>query len=93
MDGVAIDWLARNIYWTDTGTNRIEVSRLDGSARRVLVSGGGLDQHGSWLSALTYLAPSLSGEPADPDYVARIAGPARAYGFPDWYIQRIESFK
>lgn len=44
VDGVAIDWLARNIYWTDTGTNRIEVSRLDGSARRVLVSGGGLDQ-------------------------------------------------
>ena len=48
---------------------------------------------GYWLPALTYLAPSLSGEPADPDYVARIAGPARAYGFPDWYIQRIESFK
>ena len=25
------------MYWTDTGTNRIEVSRLNGSARRVLI--------------------------------------------------------
>ena len=36
-DGIAVDWVARNLYWTDTGTNRIEVSRLNGSARRVLI--------------------------------------------------------
>ena len=42
-DGIAVDWIARNLYWTDTGSNRIEVSRLDGSARKVLVSDG-LDQ-------------------------------------------------
>lgn len=35
-DGVAIDWVARNIYWTDTGTDRIEVSRLSGKHRRVI---------------------------------------------------------
>ncbi|XP_037825188.1 low-density lipoprotein receptor-related protein 6 [Lucilia sericata] len=36
-DGLAVDWLARNLYWTDTVTDRIEVMRLDGSARKVLV--------------------------------------------------------
>lgn len=37
-DGLAIDWLARNLYWTNTGMDRIEVSRLDGSSRRVIVN-------------------------------------------------------
>jgi len=36
-DGVAIDWVARNIYWTDTGTDRIEVARLNGKHRRVII--------------------------------------------------------
>lgn len=25
-DGIAVDWVARNLYWTDTGTDRIEVN-------------------------------------------------------------------
>lgn len=37
-DGVAIDWVSRNIFWTDTGTDRIEVARLDGSSRRVIIA-------------------------------------------------------
>uniref|UniRef100_A0A3B1J6C8 Low density lipoprotein receptor-related protein 4 n=1 Tax=Astyanax mexicanus TaxID=7994 RepID=A0A3B1J6C8_ASTMX len=37
-DGLAVDWVARNMYWTDTGRNTIEVARLDGSARKVLVN-------------------------------------------------------
>ena len=37
-DGVAVDWIAKNLYWTDTGTDRIEVSRLNGSSRKVLLS-------------------------------------------------------
>jgi len=37
-DGIAVDWVARNLYWTDTGTDRIEVARLNGSSRRVLIS-------------------------------------------------------
>ena len=36
--GVAVDWVARNLYWTDTGTDTIEVSRLNGSSRKVLIS-------------------------------------------------------
>lgn len=36
-DGLAVDWQARNIFWTDTGTNRIEVARLDGSHRLPII--------------------------------------------------------
>lgn len=35
-DGLAIDWAARNLYWTDTGTDRIEVARLNGKNRKVI---------------------------------------------------------
>ncbi|KAK1335726.1 hypothetical protein QTO34_003519, partial [Cnephaeus nilssonii] len=35
---LAVDWVARNLYWTDTGRNTIEASRLDGSCRKVLVN-------------------------------------------------------
>ncbi len=48
---------------------------------------------GQWLPALTYISPSLGGESPSHDYVDRIAGPARAYGFPSWYVDRLESFK
>jgi len=34
-DGVAVDWVAHNLYWTDTGTDRIEVARLTGAFRKV----------------------------------------------------------
>ena len=42
-DGLAIDWVGRNIYWTDTKSDRIEVAKLDGSARKLLIHQG-LDQ-------------------------------------------------
>ena len=35
-DGLACDWLGRKLYWTDSESNRIEVSHLDGSHRNVL---------------------------------------------------------
>nr|XP_061809166.1 low-density lipoprotein receptor-related protein 6-like isoform X5 [Nerophis lumbriciformis] len=35
-DGLACDWLAAKLYWTDSDTNRIEVSELDGTLRKVL---------------------------------------------------------
>ncbi|XP_065175972.1 sortilin-related receptor-like [Sycon ciliatum] len=39
-EGVAVDWISQNVYWTDTGEDLISVSRLDGTKRRVLVEEG-----------------------------------------------------
>ena len=35
--GLAVDWVTLKLYWTDTGTDRIEVSNLDGSMRTVII--------------------------------------------------------
>uniref|UniRef100_A0AAY4CGV2 EGF-like domain-containing protein n=1 Tax=Denticeps clupeoides TaxID=299321 RepID=A0AAY4CGV2_9TELE len=35
--GLAIDWVTHKLYWTDAGTDRIEVSNADGSMRTVLI--------------------------------------------------------
>ncbi|KAH9496208.1 Low-density lipoprotein receptor- protein 4 [Bulinus truncatus] len=39
-DGLAVDWIARNLYWTDSGHDVIEVSRLDGSSRKTIIEHG-----------------------------------------------------
>lgn len=36
--GVAIDWVHDLLYWTDSGTRRVEVSTLDGRYRSVIAS-------------------------------------------------------
>nr|XP_046260892.1 low-density lipoprotein receptor-related protein 2a isoform X2 [Scatophagus argus] len=36
-DGIALDWVGGHIYWTDSGTNRIEVAKLDGRYRKWLI--------------------------------------------------------
>lgn len=38
LGGIAVDWVAGNLYWTDQLRGLIEVSRLDGSFRRVISS-------------------------------------------------------
>lgn len=37
-DGLAVDWVAQNLYWCDKGYDSIEVSRLDGRHRRTLLT-------------------------------------------------------
>jgi hypothetical protein len=48
---------------------------------------------GGFLPALCYSAPSPPAAPATNEYIERIAGPAREYGFPEWYVSRLESFR
>ncbi|XP_056643570.1 low-density lipoprotein receptor-related protein 4 isoform X1 [Diorhabda sublineata] len=36
-DGLAVDWIANNIYWTNTGNKIIEVARLDGNHRKTVI--------------------------------------------------------
>jgi len=33
-----LDYEGRNIYWTDAGTSKVEVARLDGSFRKSLIT-------------------------------------------------------
>jgi hypothetical protein len=47
----------------------------------------------TWQPALCFIAPASEERPASGDYIDRIVGPAREYGFPDWYIARLESFR
>ncbi|XP_069472259.1 low-density lipoprotein receptor-related protein 2 isoform X2 [Ambystoma mexicanum] len=37
-EGIAVDWVGRHLYWTDAGTNRVEVAMLDGRYRKWLIS-------------------------------------------------------
>ncbi|EDW86389.2 uncharacterized protein Dwil_GK17732 [Drosophila willistoni] len=39
-NGIAVDWIAENLYWSDTDRKVIEVSRLDGSCRKKLIEDG-----------------------------------------------------
>ncbi|XP_067120265.1 very low-density lipoprotein receptor-like isoform X1 [Centruroides vittatus] len=39
-DGIAVDWIYNNIYWTDTGKDTIGASDLQGRNRKTLISTG-----------------------------------------------------
>ncbi|XP_022111824.1 prolow-density lipoprotein receptor-related protein 1-like [Acanthaster planci] len=39
-DGLAVDWIGRNLYWCDKGLDEIAVSLLDGNYRRSLITEG-----------------------------------------------------
>jgi hypothetical protein len=75
-----------------------ELERLYRHAREVL---GGIylphpvlvfTRSGQIEPALCYIAPALTPAPADPAYTQQILEPAREYGFPAWYLRRLESF-
>ena len=36
-DSLAIDWIAHNLYWSDTISQRIEVIQLENRSRKVLI--------------------------------------------------------
>uniref|UniRef100_A0A452GR76 EGF-like domain-containing protein n=1 Tax=Gopherus agassizii TaxID=38772 RepID=A0A452GR76_9SAUR len=38
-EGLAVDWIAGNIYWVESNLDQIEVARLDGTMRTTLLAG------------------------------------------------------
>ena len=38
-DGIAVDWLFKNVYWTENLRDKIMVSTYDGQKKRTLVQG------------------------------------------------------
>ena len=38
VNKMAIDWIGRRIFWTESSSKRISVADLDGKERRVLVN-------------------------------------------------------
>lgn len=57
-EGIAVDWVSRRIYWTDSGKDTIEVASLDNSTMRSVLINRGLvnprgiavDPHQKWVS-------------------------------------------
>jgi hypothetical protein len=47
----------------------------------------------AWRPALCYIASAMEPRPAEPVYVERILRPARDFGFPSWYVEKLERFK
>jgi hypothetical protein len=47
---------------------------------------------GKWRPALCYIAPEMEPRPPSNEYIEHIVEPAKQYGFPDWYIARLEKF-
>lgn len=75
----------RDCVWGIVATARpSELARLYAHARDVLGE--------IYLPALCYIAPEMTPAPPDPAYVDRIVGPARQFGFPAWYIERLTGF-
>ena len=50
-------------------------------------------QNGKWMPVLCYMANSMESRPATNEYIDRIVKPAKEYGFPQWYIEKIEKFR
>lgn len=39
VEGLAVDWIGRNLYWVDSNIDQIEVAKIDGRFRRTLIAG------------------------------------------------------
>lgn len=48
--------------------------------------------NGTFRPTLCYIAPAIEPRPATREYVERIIEPAREYGFPAWYLERLATF-
>ncbi len=48
---------------------------------------------GGWRTALCYVCHSMEASDAETAYVDRILEPARAFGFPGWYVERLAGYR
>lgn len=39
-EGLAVDWIAGNLYWIDSNLDQIEVAKMNGDLRTTLIAGG-----------------------------------------------------
>jgi hypothetical protein len=89
----------RCVFGIVAGATHAELDVLYAHAREVL--GGEYLPHpvivditgGTLRAALCYIAPEMPAKLVDDDYLDRIVVPAKQYGFPEWYIERLESFR
>lgn len=42
--GIAVDWVAGNLYWTDSGRDVIEVAQMNGGHHRKTLISGMIDE-------------------------------------------------
>ena len=90
---------AQCVYGVVATATHAELARLYAHARDVLgetylpeaVLVETMD--GKWKPALCYICPEMAPRVAANDYVGRILKPAREFGFPDWYVRRLEGFR
>ncbi|KAJ3607378.1 hypothetical protein NHX12_024429, partial [Muraenolepis orangiensis] len=54
-ESIAVDWVGRNLYWTDSVMENIEVSTLDGAFRKVLLSKNVTSPRGLVLDPRTHI--------------------------------------
>jgi len=45
-----------------------------------------------WVTALCYICHNMNENNADKNYIDRIIQPAKEYGFPAWYLEKLASF-
>ena len=89
--------LQHSVYGVLVEATHAELDRLYAHARDVL--GETYLPHpvltqtdsGGWFPALCYIASAMAPQRADPAYIERIVKAARDFGFPSWYIERLES--
>ena len=43
--------------------------------------------------ALCYIPPTIGNKPVDVDYLNRLLEAGKSYGFPEWYLDRLESLR
>jgi hypothetical protein len=89
---------AHTVYGIAATATHDELARLYAHAHDVL---GELYLHeavltetldGKWRPALCYICPNMKPRRPERAYVERIVTQAKSYGFPHWYLNRLESF-